>query len=411
MKVGIDAIAYHGPEHYIDLSDLAIARDVDPAKYIYGLGQKRMAIATPCEDTVTLAVNAGQKAIKNFNVDPSEIGTLVVGTETGIDHSKPVAVYVHEALGLRTNCRTYETKHACFGAMAGLTSACDWITSKRAQGSKALVIAADIARYPLGDPGEPTQGAGAVAMIVSESPRLFSFHPVVNGDFTKHVMDFWRPLYSKAAIVDGHYSIQCYLEALKGTVKDALEKTETPKFYSLENLDSCFYHTPFVKMAKKAHHRHWEIMFKRAIGHEDSENEIINESYQKKVLPWLTYNSLVGNIYTGSLFLSLMEYLSEKEESANSIISLFSYGSGCAASFQIAQPTPGFSQFKTQLKLKDELNARNRLTFQEYEKIIEFGAKTDINGNKLLDPSTWNLKGDVLFLGTQNNIRVYSGIS
>ena len=190
MKVGIDAIAYHGPEHYIDLSDLAIARGVDPAKYIYGLGQKRMAIATPCEDTVTLAINAGLKAIKNFNVDPSEIGTLVVGTETGIDHSKPVAVYVHEALGLRTSCRTYETKHACFGAMAGLTSACDWITSKRAQGSKALVIAADIARYPLGDPGEPTQGAGAVAMIVSESPRLFSFHPVVTGDFTKQVMDF-----------------------------------------------------------------------------------------------------------------------------------------------------------------------------------------------------------------------------
>jgi hydroxymethylglutaryl-CoA synthase len=84
MKVGIETIAFHSPEHYIELADLANARDVDPDKFIKGLGQVRMAVATPMEDTVTLAINAALKALENFDIDYNDIGTLVVGTESGV---------------------------------------------------------------------------------------------------------------------------------------------------------------------------------------------------------------------------------------------------------------------------------------------------------------------------------------
>ncbi len=64
-----------------------------------------MSITTPCENTVILAANAGLKVLQNFNIDPGEIGMLVVGTESGVDHSNPIATYVHQTLGLRTkNC-------------------------------------------------------------------------------------------------------------------------------------------------------------------------------------------------------------------------------------------------------------------------------------------------------------------
>ena len=43
-----------------------------------------------------------------------------------------------------------------------------------ARGKKALVVGADIARYGVGTPGEPTQGAGAVALVVSSAPRLLA---------------------------------------------------------------------------------------------------------------------------------------------------------------------------------------------------------------------------------------------
>ncbi|NNF66208.1 MAG: hydroxymethylglutaryl-CoA synthase family protein, partial [Gammaproteobacteria bacterium] len=184
-SVGIDAMAFHGPQSFIDMSELAVVRGVDPNKYTKGLGQVQMAVASPCEDTVTMATVAAYKALQGFDIDPGEIGTLIVGTETGVDHSKPVAVYVHEMLGLASNCRTFETKHACYGAMAGLSSAMDWISAGRARGRKALIIASDIARYGLGTVGEPTQGAGAVAMVISENPRLLQLDPDTFGDYTR----------------------------------------------------------------------------------------------------------------------------------------------------------------------------------------------------------------------------------
>jgi hydroxymethylglutaryl-CoA synthase len=53
MKIGIDAISFEVPENYIDITELAKARGVEPAKYVVGLGQREMAVPTPCEDTVT----------------------------------------------------------------------------------------------------------------------------------------------------------------------------------------------------------------------------------------------------------------------------------------------------------------------------------------------------------------------
>ncbi|MFQ3280636.1 MAG: hydroxymethylglutaryl-CoA synthase, partial [Reinekea sp.] len=47
MDIGLEAIAFHTSRHYIDLSDLAIARGIEPEKFTIGLGQKKMAIASP----------------------------------------------------------------------------------------------------------------------------------------------------------------------------------------------------------------------------------------------------------------------------------------------------------------------------------------------------------------------------
>ena len=149
------------------MRDLAEARGVPIAKYLSGLGTQRMCVARANEDSVTLATAAGRRALVLAKCDPSEIGLCIVGTETAVDHSKPVTAFLHSLLRLPTTCRVFETKHACFGGTAGLFNALDWIASGSARGRAALVICTDIARYPVGSAGEPTQGAGAVAMIVS----------------------------------------------------------------------------------------------------------------------------------------------------------------------------------------------------------------------------------------------------
>ena len=410
MRVGIEAIAFHSPQHYIDLADLANARGVDPDKFTKGLGQLKMAVATPMEDTVTLAVNAARKVLDRFDIDYSDIGTLVVGTESGVDHSKPVAVYVHEALGLRSNCHTYETKHACFGAMAAVFSANDWISCGRADGSKAMIIASDIARYPIGDPGEPTQGAGAVAMVISDTPNLLQFDPEMSGHYTKQVMDFWRPLYSTRAFVDGHYSIECYLNALEAALADAMDKVTIPELYRMDLLQACIYHVPFPKMAAKAHHRHFEVDKGGKIEKESQQYAEVKKSFAEKTGPWLSLNAIVGNIYTGSLFLSLIDLLRNNVSNNLRQISMFSYGSGCAASMNIAYPTLGFERFRDKIDPEPELNVRRKLSIEEYENIMRISDSIGTGDTKEYSPDDWDLTSDFLYLGNRNHIRQYSSL-
>jgi hydroxymethylglutaryl-CoA synthase len=400
---GIDALAFSGPTAFIDMADLARARGVSPSKYLDGLGQRRMAIASPCEDTVTMAVAAGERALEAFGVDPADIGTLIVGTETGVDHSKPVAVYVHELLGLDQRCRTFETKHACYGAMAGLTASMDWIASGRARGRKALVIASDIARYGLNTPGEPTQGAGAVAMVVAENPRLLSIDPARIGDYTRQVMDFWRPLYSKYAFADGHYSIQCYLDALVGAREDAVGSRSE----QLESLAACLYHVPFVKMALKAHQRQVELELGTQLQRDDPDAwGKLTESYQRLVAPWLGLNAEVGNIYTGSLFLALIDLLRQAaDDLAESEISLFSYGSGCGATFCIANIIAGAGRWRGALDPAEQLEARRRLTVDEYESLVHESEHSD--RLERLDPEQFDLPAGLYYTGTRDHCRQY----
>ncbi|MED5370241.1 MAG: hydroxymethylglutaryl-CoA synthase [Myxococcota bacterium] len=413
--VGIDAMAFAGPECFVEMAALADARGVDPNKYIKGIGQRQMAVATPCEDTVTLAAEAGRKALEAFGIDPAEIGTLVVGTETGVDHSKPSAVYVHELLGLPARCRTFETKHACYGAMAGLTAAMDWILSGRAKGRKALIIASDIARYGVNTPGEPTQGAGAVAMVISENPRLLALDADLSGDFTKQVMDFWRPLYSKYAQVDGHYSIDCYLEALEGCLDHASEQLSEDanqgKPFQIGELDACLYHVPFTKMAKKAHHRHRETELGDRVSREDPRMADILGSYGAKVSPFLSLNERVGNIYTGSVFLAMIDFLRQLgPEHAGQRLSLFSYGSGSGAALMFAEVVQGAGDWSATLDPTAELDARRALSIADYEALCAASEEADLNNSEMADPARWGLGSGLFYTGTVDHQRRYARI-
>lgn len=403
-------MAFHGPECFVDMEELAQARGVEPEKFTRGLGQSKMAVATPCEDTVTMAALAGRQALRAFDIDPAEIGTLIVGTETGVDHSKPTAVYVHELLGLPTSCRTFETKHACYGAMAGLSTATDWILAGRARGRKALIIASDIARYGINTPGEPTQGAGAVAMVVSSDPRLFTLNAELSGEYTRQVMDFWRPLYSKYAFADGHYSIECYLDALSGCWHDMREHAGSADAFSLAALDACFYHVPFTKMAKKAHHRHWETELGHAVERDSEEAARVNESYRRRVDPWLSLNSVVGNIYTGSLFLSLIDFLRQADaDREGAAVSLFSYGSGCGAAFSVANLSEGAARYREAVDPTPHLQSRRRLGIDEYERMCIASEEADRNGAVLAAPEHWGLAGGLYYVGTVDHQRRYEG--
>jgi hydroxymethylglutaryl-CoA synthase len=393
--IGIDAIALAVPEGYLDLADLADARGVPAGKYVDGLGVTRMAVARAHEDPVALAATAARRALGGANVDPSTIGLCVVGTETAVDHSKPVAAYLHRLLGLPQQCRVFEAKHACFGGTAGLLAALDWIASGSARGRKALIVCTDIARYQLSSAGEPTQGAGAVAIIVSENPRLLALEVGVTGSFAQDVNDFWRPLYSKEAVVDGHHSVQCYLDALAGAYQAWQNEARAAGID--EPLARRCYHVPYGKMAKKAHRHVMQLD-----GKSDAESDA---SYAIEVAPSLRLPSQVGNIYTGSLYLALASLLeAEAGELEGKRIGLFSYGSGCCAEFFAGRVVAGAGAFADALQLAAPLKDRRRYSFAEYEQIRQRDDEADrkpVNGEQ-------HPEGRIAFLGIDGERRVYT---
>jgi hydroxymethylglutaryl-CoA synthase len=393
--IGIDAIAIAVPEGYLELAELAAARGVPPAKYVEGLGVSQMAVARAHEDTVALAANAARRLFQTAGVDPSSIGLCVVGTETAVDHSKPIAAYLHRLLGLPARCRVFEAKHACFGGTAGLMNAVDWIASGSARGRAALVICTDVARYALNSPGEPTQGAGAVALLVKESPRLLALEPGVTGSFSRDVDDFWRPLYSKEAVVDGHHSVQCYLDALSGAFEAWVDVSREAGL-DPENIARRLYHVPYGKMAKKAHR---QLM--QSAGKSEAEADA---SYAVEVAPSLVLPGKVGNVYTGSLYLALASLLAEEAQALEGRrIGLFSYGSGCCAEYFAGTLVPGAGAFAASLDIAAPLAERRRCSVAEYEAIRNADAEADRR-----PVESGNFNGTVAFLGVEKERRVYN---
>jgi hydroxymethylglutaryl-CoA synthase len=363
-SIGIDALALAVPRAHVELADLAEARGVPAAKYHQGLGTYRMCVAGPEEDPVTLATDAARRALALAGVSASEIGLCVVGTETAVDHSKPVAAFVHRLVGLPSACRVFETKHACFGGTAGLLNAVDWIAAGSARGRAALVVCSDIARYPVGSPGEPTQGAGAVALIIRENPRLLALEVGKSGSYARDVYDFWRPLDRKDALVDGHYSVQCYLDALAGAYE------EWRAVAAGEPLARTVYHLPYGKMARKAH-RHRKMI-------EGLDEAAADASFAVEVERSLDLPSRVGNVYTGSLYLGLASLLhAEAAALEGQRIGLFSYGSGCAAEFFAGRVVEGAAEMMRQLDVEAPLRASERLTIPAYEALRQGDATAD----------------------------------
>ena len=129
-KVGIDSISYYVPSLYVDIEELALRRNIPAEKLVNGLGLKRMATPDYDEDAASIAANSLFRLISENNINPKEIGRVYLGTESGVDSSKPTSSYVVEILeevfkdkyGERCfmNCDIVDLTFACAGAVDAL---------------------------------------------------------------------------------------------------------------------------------------------------------------------------------------------------------------------------------------------------------------------------------------------------
>jgi hydroxymethylglutaryl-CoA synthase len=225
------------------------------------------------------------------------------------------------------------------------------------------VIGSDVARYELGSPGEPTQGCGAVAMIVSANPRVMAMD-AESGLFTDDVMDFWRPNYRDQAVVDGKYSTRVYLHAVEEAWKHYHEQTGR----SFGDFARFCYHLPFTRMAEKAHEKLAKVC-----------GVALTDEYSAKLIgDSLAYNRITGNSYSASLYVGLCSLLDRcTEDLAGKRLGLFSYGSGCVAEFFSGVVQPGYRAHLQTARHEKMLAERTELSFRQYEDIYNLRFPTD----------------------------------
>ena len=369
MTIGIDKIGFATSPYVLRLKDLAAARDTDPEKLSKGLLLKEQSVAPITEDIVTLAATAADDILTDE--DKEAIDMVILATESGIDQSKAAAVFVHGLLDIQPFARSFEMKEACYAATAALDYA--KLHVEKFPQSKVLVIASDIAKYGIGTPGEPTQGAGAVAMLISQNPRILSFNDD-NVAQTRDVMDFWRPNYATTPFVNGIYSTQQYLDSLKTTWAEYQKRTGL----ALTDFAAICFHLPYPKLALKG----LKKILDKSVSEEKKDQ--LQYNFDQSIL----YSQRVGNIYTGSLFLGLLSLLENRPQlKAGDRIALFSYGSGAVSEIFSANLVPGFEQLLDHKRM-DKLDQRTVLSVADYERLFYEEVDLDSSGNQVFEPAT-----------------------
>lgn len=423
MAAGIDDIAVYIPKLYVDAEDFSNARGVDLDKLRKGLGIYQMAMVDNNQDPACLAANAALKIIRRNDIAPRDIGRMYLSTESSFDESKAMNAYVIGMLeqvygeGTFEHCGGVETKFACVSGSYTLYDNINWIRAGEADGKYALVVVSDIAKYDLGSSGEMTQGAGAVAMLLNDTPRLLAVDPRVTATAIRDEYDFYRPFGKDTPIVHGQYSNILYLMQVRKALELYKEKVVAtglirpgPDESVLDYIDYLNMHLPYSAMGRKALAyllRHewrqlprWNTVIDRigmpepirddspgtiesilmdpefikkdgAFNRKLMETPEFTDVYEKKLASSLIASKMIGNLYTASLYLgfrSSIEYEYRKGvDLAGKRVGFGSYGSGSSAMVFSGMIQDEYGEVLKKMNMEADMANRRRLTLEEYE--------------------------------------------
>ena len=425
MPVGIDDLAIYIPKLYIDYKDFAKARGIDPQKLEYGIGIKKMALVDTNQDPACMAANACLKLMERNHLHPEDIGRMYIATESGLDESKAMNSFVigmlEQVYGEDTfeHAGGIECKFACVSGSYAIYDNANWIRADENNGKAAIVIVSDIAKYDIGSAGEYTQGAGAIAILLKNNPRLLSFDQKVTSTIIKNEYDFYRPFGKETPLVNGNYSNLLYLIQVRKAFDGYKEKAIKTGLISLkdeesitDHIDYFSVHLPYRKMGEKALAyllRHewrnlprWRQVI-RELGMEEPlpkdprgtiesiladvefmksddkfrrafmQTSFYNEVYEKKMASSLEASAIIGNLYTASMYMgfrSLLEFEYKKGvELDGKRVGFGSYGSGSSAMVFSGTIQPGYKEVVKEMNLEEEIGVRTKLSMEEYEKL------------------------------------------
>ena len=227
------------------------------------------------ENVYTMAANAVLRLILQNEIDPTRIGSLGLGTESSTDNAAGAVIVrgmVDRALDklsmprLSRQLEVPEFKHACLGGVYALKNALRYVNYDGRE-RQAIVVSADVAEYERGSSGEQTQGAGAVAMLVERTPRLFAvdlLHAGSSSDYrgpdfrkphARHFTDGYAPNTERRSdfpVFSGKYSTYAYLDETVHAVEEMLKRLDVSAGSYYQSVQGLFFHRPYHLMPVQA---------------------------------------------------------------------------------------------------------------------------------------------------------------
>ena len=300
MTIGVGGLALHVPRARVNLREWCAWTGQSPEKILAVIGRS-FRMPDSDESIYTMAATAALKLIERHDIDPQEIGYLSLGTESSTDNAvgaiivKGMLDRALVDLGRKPtarSCEVPEIKHACLGGMYAVKSAARW-AALEGKGRRGLVIAADIAEYERGSTGEPTQGAGAVAMLVEQDPGLFAIDLRQCGsaaayrglDFRKPFARHFKDGYASTTqrphdfpVFNGRYSTSCYVDEVIAALDDMFSKLDLdrPRFW--DEVAGVMLHRPYHHMPIQAMAAAFVVSMGRSPADRDSFTALCNDA-------------------------------------------------------------------------------------------------------------------------------------
>jgi len=295
-NIGISGLAAYVPPFRVWLEDWCDWTGNQWPKVREVVGRS-FRVRGPNQSVYTMAATAVMRLISQYDIDPARIKFLGLGTESSTDNSAGAIIVkgmVDRALEsqgkppIARSCEVPEFKHACLGGVYGMKGALRHLALDGA-GGQAIVVCADIAEYARGSSGEPTQGAGAVAMLLEENPTLASVDLIQSGSASDYrIIDFRKPMVrfcnqdrseshqvQDFPVFNGKYSTTCYIDETLHALNDMYEKRGLNASQYLRSLNTVFMHRPYRRMPETG----WAVAYLFALGSGSPEDRAELASY------------------------------------------------------------------------------------------------------------------------------------
>lgn len=343
--VGIVSYGTYVPSYRIKLADIAAAWKKEPTEVTHSLGLEEKAVPAADEDAVTIAFEAGSRALASAHIAPHDIGVLFVGSESHPYAVNPTSTIVGELLRIGNNYLAADLQFACKAATTGMQAIAGLISA--GETSYGMAIGADTAQSKPHDAMEYTSGAGGAAFVMGKDRVLAKL--TAQTSFSSDTPDFWRRDGIRYPSHAGRFTGEpAYFAHVMGAATRLLTMTKTkPSEY-----DYCVFHMPNGKFPRDVIRR---LGFTK-----------------EQLSPSLTVD-YIGNPYSASAMLGLSAVLDVARPGQK--IFMVSYGSGAGSDAFVWETTTLLPEYQS-IRIKNRETVSDEIKKKQYVSYVEYLKKT-----------------------------------